>query len=359
MKVAIVYTGRRGGGNLYTLYMAKAAQVNASIKLFLSDRMANLEDFRNEGLPFEAYPTFGSGFIDLFLFPFRLVKFYSAIKRYDPDVIFCTMMNPYVTFLELLSRIFLRKKKIIFTLHNFTVCKHPIDYLIDAFQSFSIRLAPHILVLSQHFKSVVKTKYPEKKVFVIPHPTFSFFKKKKSELGEDFGKYLLFTGRLSEKYKGFETMKKAFEIVKQKNPNLKLVLAGRDADKLPSDDKRIIKMGKWLSDEEYASLIANSFLVAVPYLQPTPSGVVSSATAWGILVVASDLPGLNEQVDENNGMLFPAGDYKKLAQIILSLASDEVRYAKLCQSTKDSAKKLDWKSISHDVELMFKEVLKN
>jgi glycosyltransferase involved in cell wall biosynthesis len=357
MKIAIVYTGRKGGGNLYTLLIARAVKKSGfEVKLFLSGKMDNLHEFHAEGFDIEVVDTFKGGMGDVFCFPFRVLRLASCIRQYKPDIIYSTMFNPYITFIELLC-----PGKKIYTFHNYTAVKRPIDHIIDFFQVLSIRFATHVIALSSYFDDMVKKRFPCKKTFVIPLPTFRYQGEETAlNYGKEFGSYLLFTGRMTEKYKGLEVIENAFEIVNKKNSELKLVIAGRGADagaKESDNDGRVIRLGKWLSDEEFNGLVRNSFLVIVPYVQPNPSAVAAAATALGVPVVASNFPCLNEQVFEGkNGVLFEPGNAEQLAAVILRLAKQETEYRKLKAGVEAVATQFDIERLQPEIKRMLEIV---
>lgn len=354
MKVAVVYTGRKGGGNLYTLLIARAVRDSGfDTKVFLSNTMDNLHEFQEDGFEVESFDTFKGGIVDALMFPIRAWKMASAINKYAPDVIYTTMFNPYITAIEFLCR-----GKKIYTFHNYTAVKKPMDHVIDFVQDISMRLASHVIVLSNYFDGIVQRKFPGKKTYIIPLPTFRYQGNvEKLKYGKEFGRYLLFTGRMTEKYKGLEVIEDAFGMIESKDEKLKLVIAGRGATPKLTDSKRIIKIGKWLSDEEFNGLVRNSFLVIVPYLQPNPSAVAAAATALGTPTVASDFPCLNEQViNGRNGALFKPGNAEDLAETILRINGNIAEYAKLKTGTIIVAKQLDIESLQPKIKKMLEEI---
>lgn len=63
------------------------------------------------------------------------------------------------------------------------------------------------------------------------------------------------------------------------------------------------------------------------------------AFSCGLPVIASDAPGLRDCILHNeNGMLFPVGDYKALAECILKIAADRDLQAHLSRGAKESFK---------------------
>ena len=83
-----------------------------------------------------------------------------------------------------------------------------------------------------------------------------------------------------------------------------------------------------MSDQEAAELLARCDAVVAPYRSVTGSGVLALARRYGTPVIASDLPGLVEQVDDGEtGWLFPANDEASLARVLRGSVTREAAAA--------------------------------
>lgn len=356
MRIATIYLGRRGGGNLYTFYLAKAIQriIGVKQRLFLQGNMENLRMFKKEWFDIQEFGTFDKGVLDFVKIPFRLAKLKRAIEKFDPEIIYVPMFNPYIPFL---FKLFPNVKKI-YTLHGVTSRGGRTRTVLEnRWQEQAITSSDYVITLSRHYQKWMKKRFPKKKTFLLPHPVFEYY----SQLGKGRmvqGEYILFIGRVGEKYKGFDIMQQAFEHIRRKVP-LKLVVAGKQERPSKIRGGRYRFKDKWLSDSEFASLIRHAWVVCLPYTEPTPSGVVAAALALHRPIVASDLPGLNEQiVHGKNGILVPAGKMMPLAGALEKLYSDKHRYARLERGAEAMAEQFSVRSISRKLAPILKEVRK-
>ena len=79
-------------------------------------------------------------------------------------------------------------------------------------------------------------------------------------------------------------------------------------------------------------------LLVSPFVKPHFSRPVIEAFAYGKPVVASDVEGMDEIVDNNiNGLLFKNGDAKALAEAINSLVFDDIKLIKMGENGRNKA----------------------
>lgn len=100
-------------------------------------------------------------------------------------------------------------------------------------------------------------------------------------------KYILFFGAVV-KYKGVDLLISAFSSIQNTN-GVKLVIAGK-GDGYESDNPNIIRLNRFIEDEEIADLFKNALFVVYPYISATMSGVLSLAYYFHKRVLLSDIP---------------------------------------------------------------------
>ncbi len=140
--------------------------------------------------------------------------------------------------------------------------------------------------------------------------------------------YILFTGRLSQE-KGVDDLLRALALAK--NQEIKLVVAGqgpqeRQLKKLSQElglRQRVLFVGH-LPWPALQAVIKKSLFVVVPsrWYENAPYSVIE-AMALTKNIVCAKMGGLPELVGKDRGFLYPAGDIKKLSEIIDFLANNK------------------------------------
>lgn len=164
------------------------------------------------------------------------------------------------------------------------------------------------------------------RIAVIPHGTWP----RSEPLTRPQSPGVLLFGRL-EHYKGVDVLVAAMQLVWERRPDVRLVVAGAgDAARLVPDDPRISLIARYISEAEVDTLLAEASLVALPYTQASQSGVGLLAIAGGVPVVVSDLGALPELAYDPS-FIAAAGNPRALADAIARHIDDgaDVRQAVL------------------------------
>ncbi|MEN6460262.1 MAG: glycosyltransferase family 4 protein [Syntrophomonas sp.] len=168
----------------------------------------------------------------------------------------------------------------------------------------------HIICLSSSGKAAFKKLYAEYegKTFVMPLGAHLVTEEqvRPGELHESI-KYVLFFGRI-DAYKGVDFLVEEFTS-HPLSDDIKLVIAGKGAvdkatrAKMKTD--RILFLNRFIRDEEMNWLFSHCITVVLPYKEASQSGVLPIAYHYGKPVLVSDLPGLTENVIENEtGLIY-------------------------------------------------------
>ena len=158
----------------------------------------------------------------------------------------------------------------------------------------------------------LKKMYPRKKCKYTSFPTLVTPKiqngnKIAPEL-KNIDNYILFFGSINE-YKGVNLLIEAFEKSKI-SANMKLVIAGKGMD-YDVHSKNVLKINRFIDDDEIASLFKHASLVVYPYISATMSGVLSIAYYFNKLILASDISFFKDNATDSV-LFFKAGDVKNL-----------------------------------------------
>lgn len=168
--------------------------------------------------------------------------------------------------------------------------------------------------------------YPQKKCKYTPFPTLvtqeiQNGKKVPIELN-DIEDYILFFGSVNE-YKGVNLLIEAFE-KSRLSDNTKLVIAGKGLD-YNIHSKNVIRLNRFVDDEEVAYLFRRASLVVYPYISATMSGVLSIAYYFNKLILASDIPFFKDNATDSVSF-FKAGDVMDLQLKMEEMIAHKERY---------------------------------
>jgi glycosyltransferase involved in cell wall biosynthesis len=217
---------------------------------------------------------------------------------------------------------------------------------------------------------------PGDKVRIIAHgsyvdlvPRNSDRAKSRSLLGlPATGKVVLFFGQIKE-VKGLDLLIEAFGRTHTKLGSATLVIAGKVwKDDFSRYQSLIDKHGlagncrthiRYIPDEQIASYYAAADIVVLPYRRIYQSGVLLMAMSLGVPVLASDLPGMTEIVENGrNGFLFRSGDVDDLADKLVAALNDSAALRSVADvALNDMATRFGWNTIGQRTAAMYGELL--
>ena len=175
---------------------------------------------------------------------------------------------------------------------------------------------------------------------------------------------VLFLGRLDEKRKGLAVLLEAYPLLRQRIPDLLLVLVGPGdpdevlADVGPALRAGIVCLGR-VDDEAKASALVSADVYVAPHIGGESFGIVLlEAMAAGTPVVASDLDAFERVLDGGRcGVTFPVGDHVALADAVGSLLDDPAKRRELAERGRQRAAVYDWSAVSEDVLHVYESVV--
>jgi glycosyltransferase involved in cell wall biosynthesis len=242
----------------------------------------------------------------------------------------------------------------------------------DFFRKKLYELADLLIVHNKTSKKTIETKLSEKdkkKVHVISHGNYiefihshdrtDYFKELLTF--DSSNRYLLFFGQI-KKAKGLDILLKSIPFLP---PNIKVIIAGRpykedfayyeDIIQQLKVEDRVIKIIRFISDEERDFLFKNCDALVLPYREIFQSGVLLLSMSYGVPVIASDLPANEEIIAHGeNGILFQNENAEDLAKKTKQLFSMDM--TKIKQNAFDTVKnEYCWSKISQEYFKIFTE----
>ena len=181
---------------------------------------------------------------------------------------------------------------------------------------------------------------PEQKIHVIPHGNYlghvgavppADVARAKLSIPRD-ATVLLFFGQIKE-VKGLDLLLEAVASIKAEVPELLVLIAGKMwGQDFAHYQVQIDRLGlrghcvahvRYIADDEVAAYYAAADLVVLPYRRIYQSGVILMAMSYGKPVLAADLDGMTEVIDDGvTGYLFRTGDSADLAQRLQAALAD-------------------------------------
>jgi glycosyltransferase involved in cell wall biosynthesis len=249
------------------------------------------------------------------------------IRRFRPDVVHFQIGSAMLAFLMP----FLRAYPIVTTFHD--VAPHSGEekawerYIHEYIRKKSCQLLVH----GEKLKQLLVREYgvPAEKANSIPigpHNIDAFLMHRRRDLKEE-GPVVMFFGRILE-YKGLEYLIRAEPLITAAIPNARIVIAGagNDMDRyeaMMANRDRFLLYKHHIPYDEGAILFQRSSVIALPYIEASQSGVVSTAYGFDKPVVVTDVGSIPEIVDDGvTGLIVPPRDHVALAEAIIRLLKD-------------------------------------
>lgn len=137
---------------------------------------------------------------------------------------------------------------------------------------------------------------------------------------------LLFFGLIKD-YKGLDTLLEAMPIIRAAIPDIRLQIAGSVYGDETVYTKQIEQLElnasvetdfRYISGEEVKEYFRAADVCVLPYKSATQSGVIATAFSYDTPVIASDVGGLSEYIEDGvTGLLVPPNDPPALAEAVI------------------------------------------
>lgn len=291
--------------------------------------------------------------------PFNWIKTAWRINRLKPDVLLLQWWHPYFAPCYYFLTRLCRKTKIVFTCHNvFPHERFPLDRILTR---MVLKSGDGFIVHSRSERAELLTVKKEPKYVVTPHPTYNAFKLQgmSRELARDILKIsndtpvLLFFGFV-RKYKGLDYLLEAMPQILSEIPDVQLWIVGdfgddREeyvsviAERKLENNIRLVE--GYIPDKEVEPYFAASDLVVLPYISATQSGIIQIAYGFDKPVIATEVGGLPDVVDDGNtGYLVPPKNSGAIAEKVVKFFAEDKDKA-WSANIKSKEKEFSWETM--------------
>jgi glycosyltransferase involved in cell wall biosynthesis len=319
LRLLVVAPQTRYSMRPYVLETCRALSSMADVSVLLLDR------FEEGNLPFSQielpHGTSRLSKIWHFLNPLTYARLRGlfAKGKYDLVHVLNAEGYPYSLFVTSLAR--RRSVPVVVTVHD------PIPHSGSWIDSANAVLAGYVLRTADavhihkdfQLESVRRRASRLARLAVIPHGNIAHTYLQLSR-GVPGDGTVLFFGRIEE-YKGLDVLLDAIPLTPS---SLRFVIAGpgrltaQQAQKIEGLGPRVRLENRYLSDQEVADCFDAASLLVLPYLQVTQSALPGIAKAFQLPIVASDLPGFQDEITDRDGVLFEPGSAANLATAIVA-----------------------------------------
>lgn len=282
------------------------------------------------------------------------------LLRENFDVLHVHLPLPWLDLCAIFVRLIKRDAVLVITIHNDLQVKsqlsHVLAFVHNRFSmKYAIKSADAVITSTKAFADSLPYSIPSHKHFTIPP---GIDRKIFEPLNLKRRKEILFVGRMIPE-KGLHLLVEAFEQVRIRYPDYKLIVAYQDVYSYESYFRNTIGRSsqKVLEEKncprEKLALLYNSCkCLVVPSLQESYSLSILEALSCGCPVVAFKLPGPYEAFADKNVSWVPLGNVDALAKEIIA------RIEANCDDTQSSCFNIrGWDKVSRCVESVYRAVM--
>jgi glycosyltransferase involved in cell wall biosynthesis len=224
-----------------------------------------------------------------------------------------------------------------------------------------------VMTISQSIAQELKEEYSIdlNKIFIVGNGVDEKFFQPLEEKHENKNKYILYVGQILRDKGIFDLLECARNLCKERF-DVSFILAGVGRDSFTLERKikevklqnRFILLGQ-VDKEKLLKLYQNASLFVFPsYHEGLPSALME-AMSCSLPIVATDVRGNRDLICNNeNGILVPSGDPKKMAGIINLLLNDQKLSNKLGKNARKTIEKnYTWDKVSCKIIKCYESVM--
>ncbi len=322
------------------------------------------------------FPTLLRRCLKVIEFPINAVQCIYIAKRNRQQVIHFQTIHLIELLLVVLFKI--TGFKIVYTIHNVLPGHKKINSLQRIFYSFLYAYCDFFIIHSEISRqdAIKLYRINPKKICVIPHGDYKFFipehKLSKIEAKEKLGipkqsNTVLFFGAIRSN-KGLHDLLDAIPIIQNKISRILLIIAGEPLQDYSQYQEHIQSLGitdaifeslEYIPIEEVSTYFFASDIVILPYHEISQSGVLQLAYAFGKPVVATDIGGFHEAVEDGkNGFLVSPHSPELISEKIIKIFNDSDLAEKMAKHSLFLAdSKFSWDSIAQKTRHVYSKIV--
>jgi glycosyltransferase involved in cell wall biosynthesis len=222
----------------------------------------------------------------------------------------------------------------------------------------SLKLADVVFSLGGKLTDILISKgISPNKIIEIPIGIDDSWLTEKEEIKNQTKRTFIFIGRY-ERRKGIEEITKVLN--ESSEIDFEFHFIGNIPDSKKQSSKKIHYWGSISEESKIKSILKQSDVLICPSYSEGMPTVILEAMAMGLAIIASDVGAVNEQVDNNNGILISPGNKKELQKVIKEFV--EMENKKLLKMKMNSIKKIEnhflWDAVINETIRKIKTYIK-
>ncbi len=281
----------------------------------------------------------------------------------------------FPVFLTICSLFKLRKKPVVFTVHN--VLPHDKSLLYTKLSHLLFQFGNHFIVHTAIGREQMISHYKisADRISIIPHGGLDFHinnhadrRKLREEMNiSEQDKVILLFGAVRP-YKGIDIAIQSLAEVIKRIPEARLLIAGKLWEEWEPYDKLIKQLNlkdhvilhlEYIPSNQVHKFFEVSDLTIFPYRHfDSQSGVGATAVSFQKPMIVSNVGGLPELVEDDQFIVEP-DDAAALAEKISLCLNDSAILKKMAQQTRTVSQQLSWFDIAEKTAMVYKKVLQN
>ncbi|MFX0136408.1 MAG: glycosyltransferase [Candidatus Hodarchaeota archaeon] len=224
-----------------------------------------------------------------------------------------------------------------------------------------LTFASAVTLTVKSYLRILKSRYGCKNVYWVPHGTWEVVPVSNQHHNP---KIILFFG-YSGPYKDIDLLFKAFEMLRIRRQNIKLIIAGSSHPNYPnflrkyeSEKPEAVDFIGYVPDDQLFSLFKKIDVVVLPYHTCTgTSGVAHLVSSYGVPIIATDLQEFRELAEEGCGIVLRSKEPHELAEGIEYVLNNPDLLLELRDKNLNFVQDRTWTKIASSFYNVYKQII--
>lgn len=290
-------------------------------------------DFISSKLPFSLLRKYFK-YIELWISFYGLAA-YLYLFNSGKKLVIISLYQSFKPYLSLVKTLKFLNIEVAVIVHDLVPLESNYPDIIMIKQEWILKESNYLIVHNNH--SNLGLQFYNVPIYQFRFPLLTPYKFEYKNYNDSKSITFLFIGHL-RKEKGIEVLIDAWEKIECTYSDIRLIIAGTGPDfydKKIEKFKSIKRINKYLSDEDYFTLIEQCDYGILPYTGGTNSGILSSFTALSTPVITSDISLFKEARLTTYNLVFSSGSSDSLFKLLEGIILGKYEKEKLVNDVEN------------------------